>query len=364
VIQNDRVIGFQVVARDITAQKAAEAALQEANGKMAQSLNELQQRNHEIILLNEMSSQLQVCESAEAAYGVIGDMTKQLFPNTTGALYLLNKPHALVKATATWGKLSSSDQTFASDDCWALRRGRTHPLSEDPTEPRCLHISEPLPAVSYCLPMQAQGEIIGVLHLRSKSKENLGEPKRQLAYSIVDQAGMAISNLRLREALREQSIRDPLTGLFNRRYMEAALKQQLSRVTRHLHPLGIIMIDVDHFKRFNDTHGHAAGDVLLRELGKFLQSHIRYEDIACRYGGEEFILILPDAALEGVRQRAEYLRLNATKLQMPDAGRSLEGITVSVGVAVYPRMAEQSRLCCAPLMRRSIAPKRAAATAS
>jgi len=125
--------------------------------------------------------------------------------------------------------------------------------------------------------------------------------------------------------------------LFNRRYMEAALKQQLSRVTRHLHPLGIIMIDVDHFKRFNDTHGHAAGDVLLRELGKFLQSHIRYEDIACRYGGEEFLLILPDAALEGVRQRAEYLRLNAKKLQMQDASQSLEGITVSVGVAVYPQ---------------------------
>jgi GGDEF domain-containing protein len=98
--------------------------------------------------------------------------------------------------------------------------------------------------------MQVQGEILGVLHMQSEHEENLDEAKRQLAYAVVEQAGMALSNLKLREALREQSIRDPLTGLYNRRYMEEALKQQLSRVTRQLHPLGIIMIDIDHFKGF------------------------------------------------------------------------------------------------------------------
>jgi diguanylate cyclase (GGDEF)-like protein len=185
--------------------------------------------------------------------------------------------------------------------------------------------------------MQAQGETLGVLHVQSQHEENLDEAKRQLAYTVVEQAGMALSNLKLREALREQSIRDPLTGLYNRRYMEEVLKQQLSRVTRQLHPLGIIMIDIDHFKLFNDTHGHAAGDALLRELSRFLQSHIRGEDIACRYGGEEFTLIMPDASLEAARQRAELLRQEARHLRWRDAGQSHEAITLSAGIAIYPQ---------------------------
>jgi diguanylate cyclase (GGDEF)-like protein len=165
----------------------------------------------------------------------------------------------------------------------------------------------------------------------------LDETKRQLAYTVVEQAGMALSNLKLREALREQSIRDPLTGLYNRRYMEEALKQQMSRVTRQLHPIGIIMIDIDHFKDFNDTYGHTAGDALLRELGQFLQRRIRGEDIACRYGGEEFTLIMPDASLEAAQQRAEDLRQEAIQLRVQDGGQSPEAITLSLGVAIYPQ---------------------------
>ena len=243
----------------------------------------------------------------------------------------------MVSPIASWGELPSAERMFAPDDCWALRRGQTHLLSKDQDGPRCLHLPNPLPAVSYCLPMQAQGETLGVLHVQSQHEENLDEAKRQLAYTVVEQAGMALSNLKLREALREQSIRDPLTGLYNRRYMEEVLKQQLSRVTRQLHPLGIIMIDIDHFKRFNDTYGHAAGDALLRELGQLLQSNIRGEDIACRYGGEEFTLIMPDASLEIAQRRAEHLRQEAEQLRLQEAGRSHEGITLSMGVAIYPQ---------------------------
>jgi diguanylate cyclase (GGDEF)-like protein len=144
----------------------------------------------------------------------------------------------------------------------------------------------------------------------------------------------------LREALREQSVRDPLTGLYNRRYMQEMLKQNLSRVTRKLHPLGLIMLDIDHFKSFNDTHGHAAGDALLRELGRFLQSRVRMEDVACRYGGEEFILIMPEASLEVAQRRAEQLRAEATELRVRDAGLVIEGITLSIGVALYPLHAQ------------------------
>jgi diguanylate cyclase (GGDEF)-like protein len=185
--------------------------------------------------------------------------------------------------------------------------------------------------------VQVQGELLGVLNLRSQHAENLDDAKRELAYAVVEQIGMTLSNLNLRAALREQSIRDPLTGLYNRRYMEEVLKQHLSHVTRHLHPLGIIMIDIDHFKNFNDLYGHAAGDRLLRELGQLLQKYIRGEDIACRYGGEEFILILPGISLEVAQQRAEHLQREAKRLQLHNPDQSYERITLSLGVAIYPQ---------------------------
>ena len=329
-----RMIGAMM---DITERKQAEAALQEANEKMARSLRELELRNQEIVLLNEMSDLLQGTLSETEAHAIIAEAAKRLFPGTIGALYLFNPERTLVNVAASWGDPPPAARTFAPNDCWALRRGQTHRLYGDESKPPCWHILEPIPAITYCLPMVAQGEVLGILHLQSPSRDNMTEPKNQLAYTVVEQAAMALSNLKLREALREQSIRDPLTGLYNRRYMEEVLKQQLSRVTRHLHPLGIIMIDIDHFKLFNDTHGHAAGDALLRELAQFLQSHIRGEDVACRYGGEEFILIMPDASLETARQRAEYLRQEARGVHVHDAGHSLEGITLSLGVAVYPQ---------------------------
>jgi diguanylate cyclase (GGDEF)-like protein len=147
---------------------------------------------------------------------------------------------------------------------------------------------------------------------------------------------LVLNNVQLRETLQEQSIRDPLTGLFNRRYMEETLQREMRRVTRQLGPLGIIMIDIDHFKRFNDAHGHAAGDRALQRLGQLLQSHVRGEDVACRYGGEEFILIMPNTSVEVVVKRAEYLRHAAAGLRIAESASTGEGITLSLGIAIYP----------------------------
>jgi diguanylate cyclase (GGDEF)-like protein/PAS domain S-box-containing protein len=145
--------------------------------------------------------------------------------------------------------------------------------------------------------------------------------------------------LQMQEAnahLQEQSIRDALTGLYNRRYLDATLPRELQRAQWHGGPVGVIMLDVDHFKRFNDTHGHDAGDTLLRGVGDFLKTHTRGEDIACRYGGEEFILVLPGAALEHTRQRAEEIRMGIQALVMHHQGQALDTVTISVGVAVFP----------------------------
>ncbi len=187
-------------------------------------------------------------------------------------------------------------------------------------------------------PILNDDQCLGVLALgRDKPDYEFTLDQIQFGRLFANLTALVLDNAQLREALREQSIRDPLTGLYNRRYMEEALQQHLSRVTRHLHPLGTIMVDIDHFKRINDTYGHATGDALLRELGKLLKNHVRNEDIACRYGGEEFMLIMPDASLEIAHQRAEFLRQEAKKLRVQDAGQSFEGITLSLGVAIYPQ---------------------------
>jgi diguanylate cyclase (GGDEF)-like protein len=193
--------------------------------------------------------------------------------------------------------------------------------------------------------MTAQGDILGILHIHSNpvtpadTKEGirpLSTSKRQLATAIAEQVGLALANLKLRETLRLLSVRDPLTGLFNRRFMQESLERELRRAARSGKPLGGILFDIDHFKQFNDSYGHEAGDIVLRELGGLLQSQIRGEDIACRVGGEEFLVILPDAALDITRQRAEKLREAVKQVSIQYGGRPLGAITVSMGVVVFP----------------------------
>jgi diguanylate cyclase (GGDEF)-like protein len=162
------------------------------------------------------------------------------------------------------------------------------------------------------------------------------DAKQRLAVTMAEHIAMALSNLKLHETLRSQSIRDPLTGLFNRRFMEESLALELRRAVRNQRPLGVIMLDLDCFKHFNDTFGHDAGDALLRELGKLLQTNIRGEDIACRYGGEEFTLILPEGSAEVTQQRADALREAIKRMDVLHRGRPLGRITASMGVAIFP----------------------------
>jgi diguanylate cyclase (GGDEF)-like protein len=153
-----------------------------------------------------------------------------------------------------------------------------------------------------------------------------------LAVAIGHQAALTIERMRLLNL----SLRDPLTNLFNRRYLEEALEREGQLAERRSTGVGIIMLDLDHFKDFNDTFGHEAGDMLLRELAKFLSGRLRRSDIACRYGGEEFVLLLPDAPRQDVQRLAEELREEAKGLFFVHQGQTLEMITFSSGVAVFP----------------------------
>jgi diguanylate cyclase (GGDEF)-like protein len=227
------------------------------------------------------------------------------------------------------------------DDCWALRRGRPHLAGTGRGNAlACAHLLGAQPALSMCIPLLAQGETLGFWHLRAETEAAAGlfdDVVLQLARVVAESVALAMANLNLREKLRQQSMRDPLTDLFNRRYMEESLDRELLRAARDQQPVGVIMLDVDYFKAVNDLHGHGAGDAVLRHLGRFLKDNIRGGDIASRYGGEEFTLILPDTALEQTCIRAEQLRQNFKSLPQGIIDVSLGSITLSCGVAAYPQ---------------------------
>ncbi len=329
--------GFTVTFRNITEDKQAEATLQQANDKLVRWVEELKQRNREMALLGEMNELLQACETLEEAYKAIGLKLPQLFPSCSGGLAAIDSFKNRVETVATWGKLPGSKPWFAPHECWALRRGRSHRVDNSPFSLFCDHFHpHPSPVESLCIPMMAQGEISGLLYLISSHPGRLSDGKQQLARTVSEQIALALANIKLRETLHTQSIRDSLTGLFNRRYLEETLERELQRAHRQDQSVGIVMIDIDHFKNFNDTFGHDAGDAVLRQVGDLLLKNIRGSDIACRYGGEELTLILPDATLSETYRRAEQIREAIKNLVLEHRGELLGIITASLGIACYP----------------------------
>jgi diguanylate cyclase (GGDEF)-like protein/PAS domain S-box-containing protein len=323
---------------DVTERQQAEAALQKSKEDLTAWVNELEMRNREITLLNEMTDLLQTCVNTDEAHDVIAQSLHQLFATESGALFGLSESRNFLETMAVWGDALHTERIFAAEECWAVRRGRLHVVEDSGSGLLCRHVNQPLVTGYLCMPMMAQGEVLGILYLQSTDPGvKLSESKQRVAVTVTEHIALALANLKLRETLRNQSIRDPLTGLFNRRYMEESLELEMSRAARSKRSLGVIMIDIDHFKHFNDSFGHEAGDLMLRELGAFLQTHIREGDIACRYGGEEFTLILPEASLEVVRQRADQLREEFKFMKVQVQGQSLGPVTLSLGVALFPR---------------------------
>lgn len=325
-------------ATDATARKEAEAESKRLNDKLNASVNELQQRTNELSKLREMADLVQSCTTLEEAYRIVGNFAQQLFSASSGAVYALNASRNLVEATTVWGDISAAEEVFDPEDCWALRRTKINLVDTQHSTLKCAHVTAPAQGGYLCLPLSAQGETFGILHLRdtaTKGAQRLSG-NGNLIELFAEQIALALGNLKLRETLRSQSIRDPLTGLFNRRYLEETLAREERRAIRANLPIGLIVFDVDHFKRLNDTHGHDAGDAVLRALGSLLQTHVREGDIACRYGGEEFVIALPGASLAITRERANELRKLTEKLTSFIPGRSIEKVTISLGAAAYP----------------------------
>lgn len=349
--KTEQIIGVVISATDITDYKQVEIELQKTNRRLISSVKQLATTNHDIALLGEMVELLQSCLCVEEFEQILQKRVPRLFKNVSGGLFILNHTTQLLEAIADWGTELNSDLVFSPDSCWGLRRNRSH-WSDDSSYVCCQHclastesekmgqisaLSTSIMGESLCLPLTARGENLGLLYLYSPKKRQLTQAKRQFSLMVAENIAIALANLKLRDKLQQESIRDPLTQLYNRRYLEESLKQELSRSQRANKPLGVIMIDIDHFKQFNDQYSHAAGDIVLQAVGEFILSHIRESDIACRFGGEELTVILPEATLEQTKRRAEQLCSGLRSLQLNYRGQSLGTITASFGIASYPQ---------------------------
>ena len=299
-------------------------------------MGELKERSERATMLAKMGELLQSCVSRDEVFAAALGFAPKIFPSP-GAVALFNASRSLVEVIGSWTGCRLPATDFEPADCWALRTGRAHlVVAGDPTA-RCQHAAG-VDNTYLCIPILAQGEALGILHFQTtEAVPSIGESELSFKNTFAGQLGLSIANIRLREALRTQSVKDPLTGLYNRRYLEETLQREIRRATRAKQSLGVLILDLDYFKKFNDTYGHEAGDAVLREAGGFFSRSIRVEDTVCRFGGEEFVIILPTASVEAASARAECIRSKLREMTVHHRGQSLGMITVSVGAAAFPR---------------------------
>ncbi|WP_170381756.1 sensor domain-containing diguanylate cyclase [Ruegeria atlantica] len=312
--------------RDLQGRAAKERALMDDQLRLAR----------EVRLLGELNEWLQSSRSLDELFDMVSRFMTHILPEAEGSVYVYSNSRDVLDGCASW-----NDGTHKShihpEGCWGLRRGRTYEYGASEIDFVCEH-AEPHDGRPYfCFPILAHGETVGLLHLRAhEGSYEVFHSNKKLAQLCAEQISMAIANVRMRDQLHDQSVRDPLTGLFNRRHMTETLRKSISRSQQTGAPLSLIAVDVDHFKKFNDTHGHDAGDMVLRAVGSALEQGCDRDETACRIGGEEFMLILPDNTPEDTMTRAEQLRQAVEAISVRYGEKSLPRITISVGVAHYP----------------------------
>lgn len=290
-------------------------------------------------LLSRMTQRMQGCDSLPDLKDVIRRFVPEIVPGLAGRLYLLDESQNAMVEACQWLSPVHSSAAFSPLSCWALRRGLLHRPAGKAVDVPCDHLELGEAALidSICLPLTVHQETLGLLYFEpiGGTGDAVEVPEIHLRI-LSENIGLALSNLRLRDALRVMAMADPLTGLANRRQMDAVLERELAEAERHDQPISCLMIDVDHFKRFNDSFGHDAGDAVLREVGNMLRDATRQNDAAFRYGGEEFLLLLPGIAADRAVLRAEEIRARIGGLHVQYGGETLGPVTVSIGVASLP----------------------------
>jgi diguanylate cyclase (GGDEF)-like protein len=340
------MIALYFVFRLLKERQQATNALYASTEEMNAGLAELERRSNEISLIGDMSRALEAPVSVKESFEIISIYCSKLLPHTAGILYLFRNSGDLLEKQASWGTPQAAQDVIEPHNCWALRRGQPHKTAYS-DDLCCSHYKNQCVDhdVRLCLPLMAQGEVLGLIYIEVqsgvKNHPTLERNDEKLAIAISEQVALGLSNVKLREALRQQSIIDPLTGLFNRHYMEETLRRELIRAVRKSMPLSLIVLDVDHFKTVNDTFGHDAGDAVLRSLAYRIKHIVRESDVVCRFGGEEIVLILLDCDKQAAMARAQQINADVRSLDMRHGTLQVGRITLSAGIATCPENGDQ-----------------------
>lgn len=334
---------FVGTLRDITERRRSEDEMNRLNSELTRRVAELDALDRDKSVLAEFGSFLQAAQTEAEIHAAVRTFAGRLFPGQEGAFYALSEDGEAERVSAFGADAERHEFAFEKSECWALRRGESHICCTSRPTLECPHL-EGSGVSSLCVPVMSQDGPVGLLvqlwdNASSSAAQCALESERRqhLLGAMAERLGGALSNVRLRMRLEDESIRDPLTRLYNRRYMSGYLQRVLRRARRHQAPVSLILVDIDHFKRLNDTHGHDAGDAVLRALARELAGGSRTDDAACRLGGEEFLLILPELDLAMAVERAEALRRRIAALRLPLGDGGEARVTVSLGVASAPK---------------------------
>jgi len=326
------------LAREVVVREYVQDELKASNERLNHYLCELQKHNDDITRLNALSDRLHACNEREELLRILEQGCRDLFQCEGGGLFEW-RGEQLYLLEAAWGEGGELVWPLPSEVRAALRRGSLFPRGLEQQED-CVSLLPSQNSFVLCAPLQTRGVNLGVLALTRAVPFWTGQPLTdqkfgQIVHALTEHTALALNNLTLREQLREQSVSDPLTGLYNRRYLYEQMAHEMARWERNREPFALILLDIDHFKRFNDHYGHDLGDEVLIALASLLQEHVRKSDVPCRLGGEEFVVLLAGADRLQALARAETIRESVKTLHLPRLEHG-HTISVSAGIAVFP----------------------------
>lgn len=342
--------GFIVSYTEVTEHRQAVAALHQARTEA-----EIAQRKTDHILEDERTRQregrhlasldewLQSCQTLQELYRVVSEFMAFALPATRGQLFIFAPERDLLELVCNWNFAECTINHLAPNCCWALRRGRRYLYSPDTLSFPCGHVSDAtgeaeLPDQTLCVPIVAHGDTVGLLHMQLAEGAENPDVLDPLAFAsrCGERISMAIANVKLRDELQDRSDRDPLTNLLNRRVYLDTIRRGLLDSAALQTGYAVMSVDADHFKRFNDNHGHDAGDEVLKALAEEMRK-IEYPGaMGFRLGGEEFSVLLPKADRTRASQAAEAFRQAVETMVVSNGGERLPSVTVSIGIAIFP----------------------------
>ncbi len=303
----------------------------------------IRQRTHEIELMHRLANMLAACNNMVEAQQIVSDILPRILGNVNGSVSLMRASRNQLITQLDWGETWPGSASFAPEECWSLRKGRAHQSNDDFHSLTCGHMHEMDNNQTLCIPLTAHGNTIGIMHLYFGVGDIKIDPIiEQLAFSVSEHLGLALANLSLQEKLRSQALSDPLTGLFNRRFFEQKLEEHSMNSATSEQPLSLLMLDLDHFKRFNDNFGHDAGDFVLKEISALLKQSVSEDEIACRLGGEELAVLLPHYTMQEATEFGQTLCDAVRSMHLEYKGLSLGQLGVSIGVSTYPKPASDT----------------------